>query len=368
MPAMGQNRRINFEEPDFDKALAKAREAKRNLFVDCYTTWCGPCKMMDREVFTNDAVADYFNATFVNVKLDMEREGRELNKKYSISGYPTFLLLDGEGNLVHKMAGYYNPENFLRAVKLAAPEYALDELKKRFENGDHSPGTIEAYMFALKSENDYKTIAEMLARAPLYGSPEDIKEPARWRVFSTFQSDLNSVDGRFFLENLPAFRHAEGDMPVDAKLDQLYSGKVTEYVYWEARNPGVTFPMADFDAFIRELQGLEFDKASTTLAIALTEMLSREGDYLKAVRLMGNVLNLRVMNQHYERTYFLLFFEKIVAQSTDQEALKELLPIAEELRKKSPPNVRLTRNLVALANKLGDTEKVSYYNTLLKTE
>ena len=67
------------------------------VFVDCYTTWCGPCKMMTEEVFPQKEAGDFFNAHFVNVKFDMEKgEGKELSKQFKIRAYPTFLLLNPE--------------------------------------------------------------------------------------------------------------------------------------------------------------------------------------------------------------------------------------------------------------------------------
>lgn len=45
-----QNKNINFELGTFEEALAKANKENKLLFVDCYTTWCGPCKQMDKYV------------------------------------------------------------------------------------------------------------------------------------------------------------------------------------------------------------------------------------------------------------------------------------------------------------------------------
>ena len=66
-----QNRKIAFEKSTLQEALNKASSVGKLVFVDCYTEYCGPCKTMDALVFTLDSVADFFNSTFVNVKLDM---------------------------------------------------------------------------------------------------------------------------------------------------------------------------------------------------------------------------------------------------------------------------------------------------------
>ena len=89
--------RINFEKGSWSEALAKAKKEDKIVFVDCYTTWCGPCKWMDKNVFTDGAVAEFYNEHFVNVKLDMERgEGLDIATIYDVRAYPTLLFINGE--------------------------------------------------------------------------------------------------------------------------------------------------------------------------------------------------------------------------------------------------------------------------------
>ncbi len=65
---------INFEhELTFEQALEKAKTEGKIVFMDCYTTWCGPCKKLSAETFTNNEVGEYFNSHFVNLKMDMEK-------------------------------------------------------------------------------------------------------------------------------------------------------------------------------------------------------------------------------------------------------------------------------------------------------
>ena len=67
--------------------------------MDCYTSWCGPCKALAKNVFTQEKVGEFFNPRFINVKYDMEKgDGKMLNEKYKkyIVGYPTLLLLNAD--------------------------------------------------------------------------------------------------------------------------------------------------------------------------------------------------------------------------------------------------------------------------------
>lgn len=117
--ALAQNDQgIKFEKGTFAEILAKAKAQKKLVFMDVYASWCGPCKRMVAEVFTQKKVGDYFNATFVNAKFDAEvGEGRTIAARYGVNAYPTFLLLNGDGKLVGKMVGGSPADEFIRQVK-----------------------------------------------------------------------------------------------------------------------------------------------------------------------------------------------------------------------------------------------------------
>src|ERR1700744_5232469 len=65
---------IHFETgKTWDQVLAKAKSEKKYIFVDCYATWCGPCKMMDRDIYPKDSVGNYMNSRYVSVKVQMDK-------------------------------------------------------------------------------------------------------------------------------------------------------------------------------------------------------------------------------------------------------------------------------------------------------
>ena len=94
---------IPFEQITLKEALLKAEQNNQLVFIDAYTTWCGPCKWMAKNVFTNDEVAKFYGSNFVCLKLDMEKgEGKEFAEKYEVSAYPTFVFLNAAGVKVHQ--------------------------------------------------------------------------------------------------------------------------------------------------------------------------------------------------------------------------------------------------------------------------
>jgi thiol:disulfide interchange protein len=112
---------ISFFNGTLKEAIAKAKAENKFVFFDAYASWCGPCKAMDKEVFTDKTVADYLNAKFVSVRIMEKGEGPELEKRYkSINGYPSLLFLDTGGMPVKTLLGSRDAEEFLAEAKLVA--------------------------------------------------------------------------------------------------------------------------------------------------------------------------------------------------------------------------------------------------------
>ena len=117
---------------NWQQVLKKAKKEKKYIFVDCFTTWCGPCKKMDKDVYTNDSVGDLLNAKFIAVKVQMDstkgdndftrswyKTAREMEITYRVASYPTFLFFSPEGEVVYKDLGYKVPSTFIETIQNA---------------------------------------------------------------------------------------------------------------------------------------------------------------------------------------------------------------------------------------------------------
>ncbi len=110
----GEKEGIQFTETSWKEVLKKAKAEKKIIFLDAYASWCGPCKMLQKNVFTKKEVGDYFNKQFINVKMDMEKgEGPTLAQTYPLEAYPTLLFIDGNGRVMKKVIGYQSPDQLL---------------------------------------------------------------------------------------------------------------------------------------------------------------------------------------------------------------------------------------------------------------
>ena len=111
-----------WNQDTFDLAVKE----NKPIFVDCFTSWCGPCHMMSTKVFPTKEAGDFFNPRFVNIKIDMEKgEGKELLKRWKIDAFPTYLILNSEGEVVYTSKGYIPAPELIKRM-----QEGLDSLKK----------------------------------------------------------------------------------------------------------------------------------------------------------------------------------------------------------------------------------------------
>jgi len=112
---------IKFEQDSWEAIVSKAKSENKLIFLDAYTSWCGPCKMLQRNVFPDQALGKYFNQNFLSTKIDMEKgEGPNIARKYAVRAYPTLFFIDpNTEQVVHKILGYKNADQ-LKAMGAAA--------------------------------------------------------------------------------------------------------------------------------------------------------------------------------------------------------------------------------------------------------
>jgi thiol-disulfide isomerase/thioredoxin len=112
------NTGVRFEQLSWSQVKAKAARENKMIFFDAYTTWCGPCKFLDENVYTDAGVAAYFNENYINVKFDMESgEGIDLAEEFEVSSNPTLLFFNSNGELVHKYIGAMKAPEFIQLGK-----------------------------------------------------------------------------------------------------------------------------------------------------------------------------------------------------------------------------------------------------------
>lgn len=114
--------KVAFHEGTWQEAFAQAKKENKHVFVDAYTDWCHWCKVMDKETFTDPAIADYLNSEFIPIKMDMEKGfGIDVAMKFRVRAFPTTLYFNPDGEILHKVPGYEQDNSkfldFLKEVR-----------------------------------------------------------------------------------------------------------------------------------------------------------------------------------------------------------------------------------------------------------
>ncbi|MEB2774276.1 thioredoxin fold domain-containing protein [Algoriphagus sp. D3-2-R+10] len=112
----------------FEEAVAAAEANPKMLLVDVYTDWCGWCKKMDKETFTDPDVIKYINEKFYAVKMNAEDDKRKFDfkgKDYTeakmaaamrVQSYPNFVIIDPTLKNITQLPGYRQPVEFLERL------------------------------------------------------------------------------------------------------------------------------------------------------------------------------------------------------------------------------------------------------------
>jgi len=155
IPVFAFSQGINFFHGTWSEAMAGAKAEQKLIFVDAYASWCGPCKRMAANVFPDPQVGDYFNANFINLKIDMEKpENSEFAGKYPVSAYPTLLILDAEGKIVHKHVGGLAADGLIAfGQKAAGKTDTSKDFEKEYAAGNRDPQLVLDYVRALNRAN-----------------------------------------------------------------------------------------------------------------------------------------------------------------------------------------------------------------------
>lgn len=198
---IGQEKGITFEHGlSWSQIKEKAKKENKFIFIDLFTTWCGPCKYMSATVFPQTKVGDFFNSKFVNAKIQMDKtdkdseevkawyeEAERFGKDYKIAAYPTFLIFNPQGELVHRMVGGGDADEFIERSKDALkPETQYYALLKAFHENPTDLSLAHRMVRAANTAYDETTVTQAEDIIISHTKPENLtKECAAYLVANT---------------------------------------------------------------------------------------------------------------------------------------------------------------------------------------
>lgn len=218
---------IHFKPGTLAKILATAQKEKKLVFVDCYTTWCGPCKWMEENIYVNDTVAVKYNSLFINAKINMEKgEGVEIAKKYNISAYPTLLYLDTNGRVLHRVCGAKNVSEIIEAAEIALnPKKQISEYSKQLNTGKITDELAYTYFRLL--ENACLPVIPQVKKYLSMQKTSNLTTPFNWKIINE-HVHYSWPTFKELEKNKNAFAKLYTIDSVDKKLETEYTIKLQE--------------------------------------------------------------------------------------------------------------------------------------------
>lgn len=157
---------INFFKGSLQEALVKAKQENKKVFVDFYADWCGPCKAMASQVFTQAEVGTYFNEHFVCCQLDVEaKEMADVVKQYKITSLPTLAFMDDAGKEIRRIEGAVAADVLINEARITTGEaLSFEQMYEKYK----------------KSKKDTGLAQQLLLEAPRFISVQKGYDQVKW--------------------------------------------------------------------------------------------------------------------------------------------------------------------------------------------
>lgn len=205
---------IEFREGSWDEMLTAARTEKKMVFTDFSTVWCGVCKLMVKNIFSQEQVGKFYNENFICYKLDAEiGEGKEIASKYDVGAYPTFLFVDGKGNTIFKCVGYMEADGFIEKGRIALKDFnserkTLEAWEAEYLSKKNNASFVRRYL--AYRENLLLDNADILDQYFRITREKDLMAPDFLKKLITWKAQINA-DG-------PCYHFITGHLPAIVRL------------------------------------------------------------------------------------------------------------------------------------------------------
>jgi thioredoxin-related protein len=199
-------------------------ETGRPVMAVMYADWCKYCKLLDKEVFSDIAVADYISRYFITVKMDGEKGfGRTFAGLYAVKGFPTIFFMNGSGVVLQRVNGYVEQSAMLEYARKSLRRSDLIPIaEKKYRLGTISPSEMLIYLDYTETSDRPKAVGIALdfldALSMVEYSDRDI-----FRIITTYAVDPTRRYPRQVLERREELIKTYGEEVLKGYFSAVYS-------------------------------------------------------------------------------------------------------------------------------------------------
>ena len=211
---------IKFYEGSFDNLKAEAKKQNKLIFIDCYTTWCGPCKWMSKNVFPDSLVGVFYNSNFINYKMDMEKgEGKEVRTLYTVNVFPTYLFINSDGEIENRSIGACDTAEFINIGKKTLDrENNYGALLRKYNSGDRTPDFLASYALACANVYLPYDINEYFATQ----KNSELLSETNFILIEWYLTDIKSREFKYLIENREKYAELLGKERVEGRIVEIF--------------------------------------------------------------------------------------------------------------------------------------------------
>lgn len=250
-----------FIDKDYFTVLNEAKANKKPIVMMFYATWCSHCNTMKNTVFTDKEVIDFYQKNYNCMAINAESQygialRNDFQKAFKVKGFPTFVYLDINENLLYAISGGFSAEKFIEeGENILKTENQISSLRDKFEADDANYGNALKYIIALQKAGLNPTPVAQIYLSKL---PENERiNSLNWRIFSNGINDFDSNEFMYVVKNKDAFAKVSSSERVDKKIMSVVSDQFAEsymesdtITYNKNRAIAETFQMRKVDSLV----------------------------------------------------------------------------------------------------------------------
>ena len=239
---------VHFEHGlSWTQVQAKAKAENKYIFMDCFTTWCGPCRYMRTTIFPQAEMGSYFNDKFVSIEVQLDTTSKDneqvknwyadahaIKDHYSINAFPTYLIFAPDGRPLHRIVGAADAKVFINLVQGAFDTTKQYYTKlKQFENGRRDSAFL--HRFAIQVSDVYDlALGKKVVKAYLASQPS-LLTPGALDLINLYTTRSTDEYFDFLAKNIKEIDKVSGAGKAEEKLRTIFSNE-GRGVRWDDKN------------------------------------------------------------------------------------------------------------------------------------